>query len=84
MEADFYVTEQCRVLFYVYGKHLRSCRDSQFLNHTVPRQASLRQFTSISLETDNYNIVLFGLRLYIPVNNFSVMSGCFAGLNQYY
>ena len=26
---------------------------------------------------------LFGLRLYVPVNNFSVMSGRFPGLNQY-
>ena len=26
---------------------------------------------------------LFGLRLYIPVNNFSVVLGCFSGLNQY-
>ena len=27
---------------------------------------------------------LFGLRLYVPINNFSVMSGHFSGLNQYY
>ena len=26
---------------------------------------------------------LFGLRLYVPVNNFSVMSGRFPRLNQY-
>ena len=26
----------------------------------------------------------FGLRLYVPVNNFSVMSGHFPGFNQYY
>ena len=26
---------------------------------------------------------LFGLRLYVPVNNFSVMSGRFPGLKQY-
>ena len=26
---------------------------------------------------------LFGLRLYVPVNNFSVMSGRFSMLNQY-
>ena len=23
----------------LHGKHLRSCRDGQFLNHTVPGQA---------------------------------------------
>ena len=26
---------------------------------------------------------LFGLRLYVPVHNFSVMSGSYPGLNQY-
>ena len=27
------------LLFYVHGKHLRSCRDSQLTNHTFPGQA---------------------------------------------
>ena len=44
-------------MLYVHGKQLRSCWDSQLLNHTVPGQASQRQFTSIvsilSPATDN-------------------------------
>ena len=35
------------LLYYVHLKQLRSCRDGQLLNHTVPGQASKRQFTSI-------------------------------------
>ena len=35
------------LLLYVQGKHLRSCWDGQFFNHTVPGQVSMRQFTSI-------------------------------------
>ena len=35
------------LLLYVHSKQLRSCWDSQLLNHTVPGQASWRQFTSI-------------------------------------
>ena len=35
------------ILFYVNGKQLRSCRDGQLLNHTVPGQDSQKQFTSI-------------------------------------
>ena len=35
------------LMLYVQGKQLRSCWDCQFLNHTVPGQASWRQFTSI-------------------------------------
>ena len=35
------------LMLYVHGKQLRSCRDGQLLNHTVPGQASRRQFTSI-------------------------------------
>ena len=31
----------------VHGKQLRSCWDSQLLNHTVPGQVSWREFTSI-------------------------------------
>ena len=27
------------LLFYVHGKHLRSCRDGQLVNHTFPGQA---------------------------------------------
>ena len=27
------------LLFYVHGKHLRSCRDGQLTNHTFPGQA---------------------------------------------
>ena len=33
--------------FYVHGKQLVSCRDSQLLNHTVPGQVSRRQLTSV-------------------------------------
>ena len=35
------------LLLYVHGKQLISCRDGQLLNHTVPKQASWRQFTSM-------------------------------------
>ena len=35
-----------------------------------------------NMEVVNF-VCLFGLRLNIPVNNFSVMSGHFPGLNQY-
>ena len=35
------------LVLYIHGKQLRSCRDSQLLNHTVLRQVSQRQFTSI-------------------------------------
>ena len=39
---------------YFHSKQLRSCWDGQFLNHTVPGQASRRQFTSIKCPvTDN-------------------------------
>ena len=31
----------------VHGKHIRSCRDGQLLNHTVPGKASRGQFSSI-------------------------------------
>ena len=34
------------LMLYVHGKQL-SCRDHQLLNHTVPGQASQKQFTSI-------------------------------------
>ena len=34
------------LMLYVHGKQLRSW-DGQLLNHTVPGQASRRQFTSI-------------------------------------
>ena len=34
------------LMLYVHGKQLRSCQDCQLLNHTVPGQASQRQFTS--------------------------------------
>ena len=34
------------LMLYVNGKQLRSCPDGQLLNHTVPWQASQRQFTS--------------------------------------
>ena len=34
---------------HVNGKQLRSCWDGQLLNHTVPGQASRRQFTSIKV-----------------------------------
>ena len=27
------------LLFYVHGKHIRSCRDGQLTNHTFPGQA---------------------------------------------
>ena len=33
--------------FYVHSKQLRSCWEGQLLNHTVPGQASQKQFTSI-------------------------------------
>ena len=35
------------LIFYVHGEQLRSYKDGQLLSHTVPRQASRRQFTSI-------------------------------------
>ena len=35
------------LLLYVHGKQLRSCREGQLLNYTVPGQVSQRQFTSI-------------------------------------
>ena len=35
------------LMLYIQGKQLRSCHDGQLLNHTVPGQASWRQFTSI-------------------------------------
>ena len=45
------------LLLYVHGKHLRSCRDGQFLNNNVPGQAergSLPVFSAIpSKETDD-------------------------------
>ena len=41
-------------------------------------------FIFIQLLIENCLFVLFGLRLYVPVNNFSVMSGRFPWLNQYY
>ena len=40
------VTFAC-LLLYVHSKQLRSCQNGQFLNHTVPGQASQRQSTSI-------------------------------------
>ena len=35
------------LMLYIHRKQLRSCRDSQLPNHTVPVQASRRQFTRI-------------------------------------
>ena len=35
------------IMLYFQGKQLRSCWVGQLLNHTVPGQASQRQFTSI-------------------------------------
>ena len=35
------------LMLYVNGKQLRSCWDGRLFNHTVPGQASWRQFTSI-------------------------------------
>ena len=35
------------LMLYVYVKQLWSCWDGQLLLHTVPWQASLKQFTSI-------------------------------------
>ena len=37
----------------------------------------------VCLSLANVLFGLFGLRLYIPDNNFSVMLGRFPGLNQY-
>ena len=35
------------LLLYIHGKQLRSCPEGHLLSHTVPGQASRRQFTSI-------------------------------------
>ena len=35
------------VMLYVHGKQLRSCWDGQLVFHSVPGQASRKQFTSI-------------------------------------
>ena len=35
------------MLLYIHTKQLRSCREGQLLNHTVPGQASQGQFTRI-------------------------------------
>ena len=35
------------LMLYIHGKQLKSRWDGQLLNHTVPGQASHRQFTSI-------------------------------------
>ena len=35
------------------------------------------------MEIDTKAFLLFGVRLYVPVNNFSVMLGRFPWLNQY-
>ena len=35
------------LMLYVRGKQLRSCRDGQLLNHTVPGQVSRRQYAGI-------------------------------------
>ena len=35
------------LILYVQGKQLRSCQDGMLLYHTVPEQASRRQFINI-------------------------------------
>ena len=46
-QVDFVSACLFDLMLYVQGKQLRSCWDGQLLNHTVPGQASQRQFTSI-------------------------------------
>ena len=44
---------------------------------------SLRLISFLSIDFFFF-VHLFGSRFYVSVNNFSVMSGGFPGLNQYY
>ena len=59
--------------FNIHGKQLRSCRDGQLLNHTVPGQATWRQFTHLmyilSPVTDNLLFLNQWKRDYFPRNN---------------
>ena len=75
------------LMLYIHGKQLRSCWDGQLLNHTVPRQASQRQFTSIK-GTATLMISMFFMKelsepwISIPVSSKSVEKyGSYGRLN---
>ena len=46
VQSTYFLTDRFVSLNF-HGKQLKLCRDGQLLNHTVPGQASQRQFTSI-------------------------------------
>ena len=64
---------------------------AEWLRPLISSTQSFNRLVAASLSLDSTRVrqakfcllCLFGLRLYIPVNNFSVMWGCFPGLNQY-
>ena len=59
------------LILYVYGEQLRSYKDGQLLSHTVPRQASRRQFTSILSPITAGQLALLepAERFFFPRNN---------------
>ena len=64
--------------------HVLFCTNYMFLSISVWTHGHyinmLMQYTAIFMALK----ILFGIRLYVPVINLSVISGRFPGLNQYY
>ena len=57
------------MIFNIHSIQFWSCQDGQLLNHTVPVQASLRQFPSLLPVTDNCLFLNQQKRIFFPQKN---------------